>query len=75
MVPAKNRCDLSANDRRMSINYLVNIPKLKGRENYDDWCFAVENGLVLEGMADAIKEISSPTAATAQKSYDIKARA
>lgn len=36
-------------------NYLVNVPKLKGRDNYDDWAFAARNFLVLEGMdIDAI---------------------
>jgi transposase InsO family protein len=31
-------------------SYLVNVPKLKGRENYDDWAFAARNFLVLEGI-------------------------
>ncbi|KOB75270.1 Retrovirus-related Pol polyprotein, partial [Operophtera brumata] len=35
----------------MTSNYIANVPKLKGRENYDDWCFAAKNVLVLEGMA------------------------
>lgn len=39
----------------MSTNYLVNVPKLKGRENYSEWAFAAENFLVLEGMSDCIK--------------------
>lgn len=30
--------------------YLVNVPKLKGRENYDDWAFATSNFLLLEGI-------------------------
>lgn len=30
--------------------YLVNIPKLKGRENYDEWAFATRNFLLLEGI-------------------------
>lgn len=30
--------------------YLVNVPKLKGRENYDNWAFATSNFLLLEGM-------------------------
>jgi hypothetical protein len=34
----------------MSGNYSVNVPKLRGRENYDDWAFAVENFLILEGV-------------------------
>lgn len=38
-----------------SNNYLVSVPKLKGRENYSDWCFAAENFLVLEGMVKCIK--------------------
>jgi hypothetical protein len=36
-------------------NYIVNVPKLKGRENYSEWCFAVENFLVLESMVKCIK--------------------
>ncbi|CAF4944212.1 unnamed protein product [Pieris macdunnoughi] len=35
----------------MASNYLVNVPKLKGRENYSEWVFAAENFLVLEDMA------------------------
>lgn len=31
-------------------NYSVNVPKLKGRENYDDWAFAAENFMILEGV-------------------------
>lgn len=35
--------------------YIVNVPKLKGRENYEDWSFTVKNFLVLEGIdMDAI---------------------
>lgn len=34
----------------MAGSYLVNVPKLKGRENYDEWAFAAENYLLLEGM-------------------------
>ncbi|KAG6456671.1 hypothetical protein O3G_MSEX009873 [Manduca sexta] len=30
--------------------YLVNVPKLKGRENYDDWAFATSNFMLLEGI-------------------------
>ncbi|CAH2103269.1 unnamed protein product [Euphydryas editha] len=30
--------------------YIVNVPKLKGRENYDDWAFAAKNFLILEGI-------------------------
>ena len=36
----------------MASNYVVSVPKLKGRENYSEWCFAAENFLVLEGMLD-----------------------
>lgn len=36
-------------------SYLLNVPKLKGRENYDDWAFAARNFLILEGIdIDAI---------------------
>lgn len=40
---------------KMTTNYLVSVPKLKGRENYSEWAFAAENFLVLEGMSDCIK--------------------
>lgn len=39
----------------MTTNYIASVPKLKGRENYDEWCFAAENLLVLEGMEKYIK--------------------
>lgn len=44
----------------MTTNYLVSVPKLKGRENYSEWAFAAENFLVLEGMADCIKSETLP---------------
>lgn len=34
----------------MAGSYIVNVPKLKGRENYDEWAFAAENFLLLEGV-------------------------
>lgn len=42
----------------MSTNYLVNVPKLKGRENYPEWCFAAENFLILENMEHCIKPVT-----------------
>lgn len=39
----------------MSTNYLASVPKLKGRENFDEWTFAVENVLVLEGTLHCVK--------------------
>lgn len=38
----------------MAANYLTSVPKLVGRENYDDLLFAVENVLVLEGLSKCI---------------------
>ncbi|KAG5880917.1 hypothetical protein JTB14_035138 [Gonioctena quinquepunctata] len=38
-------------------NYVVNVPKLKGRENFAEWSFAVENFLVLEGLSRCITEV------------------
>lgn len=43
----------------MSVNYIQSVPKLKGRENYDVWCFAAENLLVLEGMIHCIRPDSA----------------
>lgn len=34
----------------MAGSYIVNVPKLKGRENYDEWAFAAENFLLLDGV-------------------------
>lgn len=34
----------------MAVSYLTSVPKLLGRENYDEWAFAVENVFVLEGL-------------------------
>lgn len=45
---------------KMTTNYLVSVPKLKGRENYCEWAFAAENFLVLEGMSESIKSKTIP---------------
>lgn len=50
----------------MTTNYIASVPKLKGRENYDEWCFAAENLLVLVGMEKYIK----PTADCEIKTVD-----
>ncbi|KAG5897613.1 hypothetical protein JTB14_028881 [Gonioctena quinquepunctata] len=34
----------------MAVNFLSSVPKLKGRENYSDWSFAVQNMLVLDDL-------------------------
>lgn len=39
----------------MAVNYLTSMPRLLGRENYDEWAFAVENVFVLEGLSGCIK--------------------
>ncbi|CAH2100506.1 unnamed protein product [Euphydryas editha] len=39
----------------MATNYLVNVPKQKGRENYNEWTFAAENFLNLEDKLYYIK--------------------
>ncbi|KAG5863770.1 hypothetical protein JTB14_015182 [Gonioctena quinquepunctata] len=41
----------------MAANYIVNVVKLKGRENYSDWAFAVENFLILEGLWKCVTEV------------------
>lgn len=42
----------------MKSNYVVSVPKLKGRENYNEWAFAAENCLILEGTSAYIKSDS-----------------
>lgn len=54
-----------------SNSFLANVPKLKGRENYDEWAFAAENLLILEGMAKCIKHES----ALSEAAEDAKAKA
>lgn len=38
-----------------SVNYVTSVPKLKGRENYDEWAFAAENFLILDGLQKCIE--------------------
>lgn len=52
----------------MAVNYIQSIPKLKGRENYDEWSYAVENLLVLDNLVNYIK--SEPVAGFEVKSSD-----
>lgn len=40
---------------KTSSSYVVNVPKLKGRENYREWAFAAEKFLILEGILSCIK--------------------
>lgn len=35
----------------MASNFLSSVPKLLGRENYDEWAFAVENFFIIEGLS------------------------
>lgn len=42
----------------MSTNYLASVPKLKGRENFDEWTFAIENVLVLDGMLHCVRPVA-----------------
>lgn len=51
------------------------MPKLKGRENYDDWAFAVENVLILEGADNYLKKEVTETSQAVAKAADMKARA
>ncbi|GBP17469.1 hypothetical protein EVAR_8817_1 [Eumeta japonica] len=41
----------------MSTNYLASVPELKGRENYDEWTFAVDNVLLLEGVLHYVQPV------------------
>jgi transposase InsO family protein len=55
-----------------SNSFLTSIPKLKGRENYREWAFAVENLLILEGAENSIK--IEPTAEAAASDAKAKAK-
>ncbi|CAD7084663.1 unnamed protein product [Hermetia illucens] len=41
----------------MTSNIIASIPKLKGRENYEEWAFAVEHFLILPNDAKARAKI------------------
>lgn len=51
----------------MASNYLTTIPKLQGRENYQEWSFAMENFLLLEGINTCIKEDTTANATVSEK--------
>ncbi|XP_074042626.1 uncharacterized protein isoform X2 [Leptinotarsa decemlineata] len=53
----------------MSGNYSVNVPKLKGRENYDDWAFAAENFMILEDV-----DVTSTTELTEAENRKARAK-
>ncbi|XP_072384437.1 uncharacterized protein [Diabrotica undecimpunctata] len=48
-------------------NYLASVPKLMGRENYDDWSFAIENVFVLDGLSKCLEENGETNADTQNK--------
>lgn len=50
----------------MSSNFIVNVPRLKGRENYSDWAFAIENFLVLEGLSECVNVVDETNDAKAR---------
>lgn len=47
-------------------NYLPSVPKLLGRENYEEWAFAVENFLVLEGLVKCLDGSETDTTLVAK---------
>ncbi|XP_048525813.1 uncharacterized protein LOC125505644 [Dendroctonus ponderosae] len=38
----------------MAVNYLNSVLNLIGRESYKDWCFAMENVFILEGLTKCV---------------------
>ncbi|CAH2019634.1 unnamed protein product [Acanthoscelides obtectus] len=50
----------------MAVNYLTSVPRLLGRENYDEWAFAVENVFVLEGLNKCIEGTETDTTTLAK---------
>ncbi len=54
----------------MAVNYMSAVPKLLGRENYEDWAFSVENVFILEGLSKCI----SGTETDADKVLKAKAK-
>lgn len=50
----------------MAVNYLSSVTKLLGRENYEEWAFAVQNVLVLEGLSKCIDGSETDTTLVAK---------
>lgn len=50
----------------MATSYMASVPKLLGRDNYEDWCFAVENFLVLEGLQKCLDGTETDTVQVAK---------
>ncbi|GBP93934.1 hypothetical protein EVAR_53666_1 [Eumeta japonica] len=55
----------------MATNSFDQHSKAERSENYDEWAFAAENLLILEGVADCIKQERSAATAVAE---DAKAK-
>lgn len=45
----------------MAVNYLGSVPRLLGRENYADWCYAIENVFILEGLSKCLDNTETDT--------------
>ncbi|KAK9873685.1 hypothetical protein WA026_023685 [Henosepilachna vigintioctopunctata] len=43
----------------MAVNFLSSVPRLKGRENYTEWAFAVRNVLVLDDLHGCIDGVET----------------
>lgn len=40
---------------------IASVPKLRGRDNYEEWAFAAENFLLLEGLQKCINGAETDT--------------
>lgn len=57
----------------MTANYVANVPKLLGRENYSTWVYAAESFLILEGTKKFIEkkpECSKPESSKTESSKE-----
>lgn len=43
----------------MAVNFQASVPKLKGRENYEEWAFGVQNVLILDGLWGCVEGTES----------------
>ena len=50
----------------MAVNYISSVPKLIGRDNYDEWSFGVENYLVLDGLQKTLDGTETDTVQVAK---------
>lgn len=62
----KDKCEISVDYTTFRCSFIANVHKLKGRDNYANWSFAVQTFLVLEGFEKCMEKVVPEEDATAK---------